>query len=342
MSNAQREIFSQYDALEKTKDLLSEQKEEIKSILGHKNDFVFFGCGSSYSIAKSGAAIAGMYGAGKAAAVAAGDYIINYTSYRKMLDNSCVVMISRSGMTTEMIIAAQYIKQYNPDTTIVSICATADAPIKQYADYSIEIPWAFDVSICQTRTISNLYMAIALMLGAIYNDSKLYDDFSDLISRGEKHLELSNKLVSPLSKREWVNSVVLADAQTAGIAEEGALAFNEICMRRSNYYHVLDSRHGPMVLFDENTLVIVLLSSAESEKQTALLADIKKRGSCLLCVSSDDSFKEADILVKIPDYNHIVKGVALLNVIQVLTLAISVESGVDPDKPTGLDPWIKL
>lgn len=36
-----------------------------------------------------------------------------------------------------------------------------------------------------------------------------------------------------------------------GIAEEGALAFTEIAMLTGRYFHLLDYRHGPIVISGE-------------------------------------------------------------------------------------------
>lgn len=342
MSSAGFEIFNQYDALNKTGNYLSENMDAILRVVGNSENFVFFGCGSSFSLAKSGAAIAAMYGAGKAAAVAAGDFIVNFDTYRRLVDGACLFMLSRSGRTSEMLIAAEMIRREKINCTVVSICATENAPMAALSDYSAEIPWAFDESVCQTRTVSNLYMGVAIILAERYGDKKTVRDFGRLIAGGDAFLRETDKRVEPAAKGSWKNVVVLTDGTPCGIAEEGALAFNEICMCRSNYYHLLDLRHGPMVLLNRETLVVMLMSSDEHDRQAALLDDIKRRGCYVVCVSSDKNYPAADIMIDIPDYCHTVKGLALLNTIQCITLGMALAAGNDPDHPTGLDPWIKL
>ena len=342
MSKAQFEIYNQYEAAVKTKELVIKKKELICNLLENINNYVFLGCGSSYYLAKSGAAIASVYGADVSVALAAGDLIVNKSVYKKMIEKSCIIMISRSGMTSEMVLAAEYIKTINPKAVIISICSVNEAPLSKFSDLDLEIPWAFDESVCQTRTVTNLYLALAIMLALRFNDQKTLDDFDRLIENGNNYLRKVTDMVSSIIDREWKNAVVLADAETCGIAEEGALAFNEICQRRSNYYHVLDFRHGPMVLLDKDTLVVVLLSSEETDRQNALLKDLKNRGAFVVCVSSENHSEDSDILVQIKDYTHIVKGVALLNVLQIITLGIANTHGINPDEPTGLDAWIKL
>ena len=90
MSLSQAEIFNQYKSLSKTYELFEEKRGDILSVLGGYNRFVFFGCGSSYSLAKSAAMSASIYGADGAVAIAAGDYIVNHEQYSKATGLECL------------------------------------------------------------------------------------------------------------------------------------------------------------------------------------------------------------------------------------------------------------
>ena len=342
MSLSQMEIFNQYKSLARTYELFQEKKTDIVSLTSKYDRFVFFGCGSSYYLAKSAAATANIYGAKGAAAIAAGDFIVNPAQYTKMLDGTCVVFISRSGRTSEMLIAAELIRGAGINCAMLSICATENAPLCEYTKLNIELPWAFDNSVCQTQTVSNLYVSLLLLMAARYGDKKLEAQLTRHIAAGDDYLASLSECLKTLYTGGWEKAVVLCDGASAGIAEEAALAFNEICMMPSNYYHVLDVRHGPMVLIKEKTLVIILASSAETERQVALMNDMKALGGFTLVLAADDAFAEADMFIKIPDYDHSLAGLMLVNAIQVLTLGIANASGIDPDKPKGLDAWIKL
>ena len=79
MSLSQTEIFNQYNSLKKTAELFEAKREDILSVISGYGRFVFFGCGSSYSLAKSAAVTASVYGAEGAVAIAAGDFIVEPT-----------------------------------------------------------------------------------------------------------------------------------------------------------------------------------------------------------------------------------------------------------------------
>ena len=147
-----------------------------------------------------------------------------------------------------------------------------------------------------------------------------------------------------LAQQPWTRAVVLADSGPAGLAEEGALAFKEICRRDSNHYHLLDVRHGPMVQIGADTLVIAVLSSGDRALQAALLSDVARKTGHLLvldCASSNDALPGTRI--QLPECgDDDAKAVFALFCIQLLCFHHAIARGVDPDKPEGLDPWIKL
>ncbi len=150
--------------------------------------------------------------------------------------------------------------------------------------------------------------------------------------------------LSALAAQTWSKAVVLADSGMAGLLEEGALAFKEICRRDSNHYHLLDVRHGPMVQIGADTLVIAVLSSGDRALQAALLSDVARKTGHLLvldCASSGDALPGTRI--QLPECgDDDAKAVFALFCIQLLCFHHAIARGVDPDKPEGLDPWIKL
>jgi fructoselysine-6-P-deglycase FrlB-like protein len=157
-------------------------------------------------------------------------------------------------------------------------------------------------------------------------------------------------LADTLASRPWDHAVVLADGELEGIAEEGALAFKEICQLPSNYYHMLDVRHGPMVLINEKTLVIAAVGSIGSELERNLLRDVLDKKAELVMFSDTPMCVEgiAPVNNKInavffgSGLPHMAKGIPFIVLCQMIAYYKSEAIGTDPDKPTGLDAWISL
>lgn len=346
MFKTEREILSQYQALEKTYNYMIGNKASIKALMDKKNfkSITFIGCGSSYSLCKSAEASYKLRTGLPASSIAAGDLLINFHAYKKLLKDTLLVIPSRSGSTSEVVLSAELAKK-EMGIPCISISAKKETKLGDIADLSIELPWAFDESVCQTRTVTNLYMANLMLIGLMTDDTVLIEELEKAVKAGDVHIrntrEIAKKVVDT---EEWEKIVVLGDSEIAGIAEEASLAFNEICQLPSNFYHVLDVRHGPMVLISNKTLVIVACTPDDAFYQKALIKDIKGKGSVVVTVSTKDaSFWGSDYNVMLPEYSNFgVYGIPFILVPQLLSYLKALKLGVNPDEPAGLDPWIKL
>ncbi len=147
-------------------------------------------------------------------------------------------------------------------------------------------------------------------------------------------------------RKGFTKVIVLADAEANGLAEEGALAFNEIAYMPSVCKHVLDVRHGPIVLADSDTLAIVCMSADGFSYQTELVRDLIARGAGVITYSAAPLPVVSDRTIATFNFGRklspSVEGIPLLAVAQLLAYHSAMARGVDPDHPDGLDPWIAL
>jgi fructoselysine-6-P-deglycase FrlB-like protein len=244
MSIAYQETIAQYDALSETYRYMLENKDRILNFYkDHNFNFlVFTGCGSSYEISRSTSFSASIRLKANAIAIAAGDIMINHPSYKNVLEKSLLCVISRSGSTSEILNAVDIAKQ-NYGSSVLSIVCASNTELAEKSDFVLEMPWAFDESVCQTRTVTNLYAANLMLTAFLNNDTRLIKELSKAIETGNQFIQEWTKKIEAASGGDWDNAVILADGEIHGLAQEGALAFKEICNTHSNYYHVLDVRH---------------------------------------------------------------------------------------------------
>lgn len=342
----EKEIFTQYDALEKTFAEIMNSKKELQALYESKEfkSIVFIGCGSSYSLAKSAALVARLYMGIPGYAYTAGDLLINFDRFRPALEDALLVSLSRSGSTSEVVLLVTEAKE-KLGNSYISIAAREDAPLADLADVALEIPWAFDESVCQTRTVTNLYLASTMVCGLLGKRQELLDDLEKAIEFGnDGYMERYKQSAKEIAKKEWNNVVVLADGELEGIAEEGALALTEISLLPTHYYHLLDVRHGPMVLINENTLVVAMLSPGTSQYQKDLLEDMKAKNVTLVVLGTEQQqYDDADLFVTLPELEHFTaQGIPFIYLPQVIALYKALEQGINPDEPEGLDAWIEL
>lgn len=341
----EKELFSQYDALKQTYKEINKKSEEILSFYknGGYGSITFIGCGSSYSLSKSAALAARLRLGIPSYAFTAGDLLLNFDCFAPVLKNTLLVSISRTGSTSEVIMLAEKAKS-ELQVDCASIRAKEDAAIGKLSSLDLLIPWAFDESVCQTRCVSNLYLASMMFVGILSDDKDLLQSFENVIAQGEEYIRENKDSLREIAGGSWEKVVVLADAELEGIAEEGALAFNEISLVPSNYYHLLDLRHGPIALVDDKTLVIAALSPKETHLQDALLSDIKALGATLVVFSDRQggSPHASHNVVVPPQKKHAANGIPFIFLPQALSFFRALASGKNPDTPEGLNLWIKL
>lgn len=341
----EQEIMEQHIALEETFCYFKERREKIKEFFQKHplKKFLFLGCGSSYMLAKTGQRKFAACRGTAASAVAGGDYLVNKEFYEETAKESIVVVLSRSGQTTEIVESVKDIRE-KYHTPVISISAKAENPLTAYSDLNLILDWCYDKSVSQTRTVTNLYMAV-LLLAAIYeDDDTVIEELFKAVSENKEYKEENRGRLKAVAARDWDNAVILADGPVAGIGEEGALAFTEIAMVPGRFFNLLDYRHGPMVLCDEKTLTIVLVGPGENKLQRDMLRDLKKRRCILVTVSSerDNGFgaDENIYIGNIQDFG--VMGIPFIFIIQCLAYEKAMLKGTNPDAPRGLEAFITL
>ena len=151
-------------------------------------------------------------------------------------------------------------------------------------------------------------------------------------------------MLTGLAARNWDNAVVLADGIACGIAEEASLAFTEIAMLPGRYFHLLDYRHGPIVISGEKTLTLILLRPAQLELQRALVQDVLAHGGIVITASVHEGNPcgaSAHIRLDVLE-NDAAQALPFLYLAQMLSLRKALSLGHNPDTPAGLDAYITL
>ena len=343
MSLTYTEIKGQYEAMARTMEYVDAHMPEIAALLMGRNQHVFVGCGSSYAVAVSGAMIARTRLGKPALAVTAGDLLLHADAYRPVLEGSAMVVLSRSGETSEIIRAVERARAMGVGCKVLGVTCAEGSALAPRCDLVLEMPWAFDNSVCQTRTVSCLYLLCAYCAANLAGDERLIADLRAAVSGGRAFMDDNERELEAVARGGWTHAVVLGDAELSGLCEEGALAFKEICQVPSNNYHLLDVRHGPMVMINERTLVIAVLSGADNKLELDVLRDIALKGAAVVAYSDEPLEMPGVLSVSFGrKLSHPARGIPAIAVCQLISYYKSFQTGADPDQPAGLSPWIEL
>lgn len=341
----EKEILDTPRALEKTCRYFDERAEEYKSFFARNSQkkFTFLGCGSSYMLAKSAATVFGALPGTAASAIPAGDYLIDSGFWRETLKDSIVVTLSRSGRTSEMVRAVQQIRE-TLGCPVISISAEDQNDIMPLSQLDITLDWCYDESVCQTRTVTNFYAAVLLLAALYAGNAGLAAAVRAACAQNAAFQAENRPVLEQIAAMAWDNVVVLTDGPLCGIAEEGALAFTEICMLCGRYFHVLDYRHGPIVISDENTLTLMALRPGEEALQKTMVSDVRAHGGPVVTVSREAGNPYgATAHIQIAGIDDFAAwGIPFIYLAQMLSLLKAIAQGGNPDAPKGLDAYITL
>jgi glucosamine--fructose-6-phosphate aminotransferase (isomerizing) len=341
----EQEIMATKEALDKTYAQILKQEDEIRNFFRENTQrkFVFLGCGSSYMLSKSNERLFITRPNTSAVALAGGDYLVNPDTYAHTIENSIVLVLSRSGTTTEIVRAVEHMKKTS-NVKVMSVTMKENSALEALSDLTVVLPWAYDNSVCQTRSVTNLYAAGLLINAICYGDDELKAEVKTAIDQNKDHMNKYRAELETIGKKDFEDVVVLADGVLCGIAEEGALAFTEIALTTGKYFNMLDYRHGPKVLNGPKTLTIFAVQPNESSYQRDMIDDVKKHNGIVVTFGSEqNNVYGSDLHISISGINRFeVYGIPFIYIMQMIALTKSLANGGNPDAPTGLNAYITL
>ncbi|MFI8826766.1 SIS domain-containing protein [Streptomyces sp. NPDC053431] len=251
------------------------------------------GCGTSLYMAQAYAALREGAGLGETDAFAASDF-----PAARRYDR--VVAISRSGTTTEVLDALERAG----DTATVALTGDLDTPIKDAADTVVDLSFADERSVVQTRFATTALVLLRGSLGPVPAD----------LPRQATHALAARLPDEILSAGQFT---FLGTGWTTGLAHEAALKLREASGSWTESYPAMEYRHGPISVSGPGTVVWFF------GEPPAGLADQVRATGAYLTTSPGDPL--ADLIRA-----------------QRLAVALAERRGLDPDQPRNLTRSIVL
>jgi fructoselysine-6-P-deglycase FrlB-like protein len=171
-----------------------------------------------------------------------------------------VIAISRSGTTTEVVDLVGELRRRG--TRVLAITATPGAPVASTADAAIDLAFADEASVVQTRFATSVCALWRAHLG--HDVRKLADDAEIALAKAVRSAD-GGAGTGPAGEDGPVGHagelgsfrqfVFLGRGAGAALASEAALKFREAALAWSEAYPAMEFRHGPISVIGEHTLV---------------------------------------------------------------------------------------
>ena len=256
------------------------------------------------------------------------------------------ILISRSGHTSEILKAAQFLELERNIRTLAVSC-DAHQPLKEISTDSLILAAADEQSMVMTRSFTSMLLGLELLAASVAERTADAESLARLADRTEPLIEgLRARVEEFVASHEFADYVFLAQGPFFGVASEAMLKVKEMSCSYAQCFHTLEFRHGPRAIAGPETLITFFLSETGREAETEVLEEVKGLGAATLVVANraDAAVRRAaDFLVEWElDLPEFVRPAAFVLAGQLLGFYTGIKKGLDPDQPRNLSRVVIL
>ncbi len=318
--------------------------EKICEQFPPRGEWLFIGCGSSHYVAMAAAASWTHLTGLPARAVPASEILLFPDL---LLSRPCQpVLISRSGSTSEVLRAAEYLESKRGIRTLAVSCAKGQ-PLDAMATSTLFLLPADEKSTVMTRSFTSMLLGIQA-LGAWATGNTAYREALDRMPlAAQRVLETMHPGIAQLvAASKFSDYVFLAQGPLFGLASEGHLKVKEMSCSSAQAYHALEFRHGPKSVVGPGMLLTFLISETGYNAEREVLEEMKELGATTLVVvnEADDRVRRAaDVLYELKmDIPEFARVPAYAFAGQLMGQYTGLKKGLDPDHPRNLSRVVIL
>lgn len=326
-----------YEEPQVIKDTLSEA-EKIKEIVSKFKNFnriCFVACGTSHHASLIGEyLIESQIGIPTEVILAS-----EFEYFQKTLDkHTLVIFITQSGETADTIKALKIAKKKSETLAIVNVVGSS---ITREADHVIYTRAGPEISVAATKTYISQLICIYLLVAYLGENEKLLDNLYKISRLSEKILSREEQIREIAKKYKFARDFFyIGRGFNYPTALEGALKLKEITYIHGEGYPAGELKHGPLALIEDNIPVVGILPPGPSYRKTYNnLQEIKARGADMIILGANNDTHLDDIEDKLlfdPEIDEVLSPLLYIIDLQLLAYYISIEKGIDPDKPKNL------
>jgi glutamine---fructose-6-phosphate transaminase (isomerizing) len=341
------EILSQPRCWEES---LRELREsgEIEAALQHFpscSDWLFIGCGSSFYVAQAAASSWTTLTGQRARAIPASDLLL-FPDLVCAGPPSQPVLISRSGHTSEVVKAAEYLEEKRNIRTLAITCVSGQ-PLEDASTATLHLPAADERSVVMTRSFTSMLLGLQSLAAAVGKQTAFLESLRKLPALAQTALDpLPARIREFVNGRDFADYAFLGQGPFFGVASEAMLKVKEMSCSYGQCFHTLEFRHGPKSIVSPDVLLGFLLSDSGFAPEREVLEEMKGLGGTTLAVTNraDDATRQAtDFLVELRlDVPELARLTTYLLTFQLLGLFTGLKRGFDPDRPRNLSRVVVL
>ncbi|MDX5936347.1 SIS domain-containing protein [Acidithiobacillus thiooxidans] len=332
------EIMSQPECFDRTRIVTEVYLPTFKSLISQAlpDGIILMGCGSMYNLALSIQHIWRKYTELSIYAITSSEMWLNETEIKKIMgaDNWLLISLSRSGETSETIIAHQLF----PGPKMCITCH-ASSTLNIENRHNFILPDSAEKAIPETRAFTSMYAAITQIVLSISEAEPSIKAISLLKPSAERVLLECSDTARALADSQTIKDIfILGSDSRYGLAREAALKIKEVAVRQAESCRFMEFRHGPQALVGTSTLIIGMISDTFRNQEEKVLADMRSLGASTLTIGESG----CDINFNSGIIDEDIRGPLYLLFIHLFAYYGAILSGKDPDTPRNLSKVVEL
>jgi glucosamine--fructose-6-phosphate aminotransferase (isomerizing) len=345
VSHAFDEILSQPDTWATTLSVVPGQWSAIgdRAAFGSDTVALFVGCGTSYYLAQTASQVFQEITGIAARAIPGSEVFLSPASTIPPGKRLVAFVFSRSGTSSEAVMAARYLRSAYPNTTTIGITCTPASDLVAATDGQIVLPHADDQSVVMTRSFTNMLLAAQLIATLIAGSDKLRSELARVPESAARSMDTMLVFARTLGGNPNLKRVIyLGLGPNYGLAEEATLKLKEMTQVECEPYSPLEFRHGAISIVRDDTAAVFLAGDRERDFVADIEAQVQQYGASVASIAPYQS-SIAQTSVLLPDgYSDVTRSVLYLPAVQLLAHERAIALGLDPDAPRNLGHVVVL
>jgi glucosamine--fructose-6-phosphate aminotransferase (isomerizing) len=322
------------------------QFEQICGRFPGRTDWLFVGCGTSYYIALAAAASWTKLTGLRARAVPASEVLLFPSLILSGPEPCQPVLISRSGQTSEILKAAEYLELKENVRTLAVSCATHQ-PLEEISAATLYLVPADEQSTVMTRSFTSMLLGLQALAAVYGQQASFAEALRKLPAMAQAVLDpLPSRIQQFVQAHDFADYAFLAQGPLFGLANEAMLKVKEMSCSYAQAFHTLEFRHGPKAIVSADTLITFLLSETGFEAEREVLQEVKGLGGTTVVVTNAADAatqRAADFLVELHlDLPEFARLAAYALTGQLLGYFTGLKKGFDTDRPRNLSRVVIL
>ncbi|HXH68540.1 MAG TPA: SIS domain-containing protein [Candidatus Limnocylindrales bacterium] len=343
-----QEILSQPRIWSETETQLRESHllESFSELFSPRSPWLFVGCGSSYYLSRLIAALWTKHFYIPATGVPASELLFAPEETLRRLGAEQVVLMSRSGETTEVLRVAELLRGH-PAVQTLGVTCNPQSPLVELCTHSFKLTWADEKSTVMTRSFTAILLAFQRLGLQFVGDSQFSGALDSLPQRGQEWMDNHAKKIQQFAATRRVDDYVfLGQGVHYWLAQEAGLKVTEMSSSYAQVYHSLEFRHGPRSIAGRNTLITFFISETAAEQETLLVKELKELGAAICVIvnrATPELKKHSDLLIELSlDGPEFARYAVTAIPAHLLGTAIGLRKGLNPDAPKNLTRAVVL